>query len=317
MVVILMFVVACRQPDVAERAVEAPYCTAVLALASDVAPHAGVSSLPASVVPLLPLPVLLDLLHVGLGQLHLELDGPAADGLLGLLLQRLGLSLRNPTAGGVEDVVSLVLLLLPHLLPLLLLLLLLLLILAVVEIPGDGLRHRVVGRVVAELANVRRAAAGGGRRRVGSPRLLPRGRRRLSGARPLRRPFLVRRPSALDGCWRRRRLIPRGVVLSYSPVISVLYPLDERVVEHPLCSDDAQGRPAAAAADPSSRCTAAGRRRSVGARGAAAVVGPGLEVDDAVLPPLVLLHGLLPVELLVADVALEGPVVSMRPLVYL
>ncbi len=39
-----------------------------------------------------------------------------------------------------------------------------------------------------------------------------------------------------------------------------------------------------------------------------------LEVDDSVLPPLVLLHGLLAVELLVADVALEGTVVPVGPL---
>ena len=46
-------------------------------------------------------------------------------------------------------------------------------------------------------------------------------------------------------------------------------------------------------------------------------VRPGLEVDDAVLAPLVLLHWLFPVEFLVTDVALEGPVVAMRPLVHL
>jgi hypothetical protein len=40
-------------------------------------------------------------------------------------------------------------------------------------------------------------------------------------------------------------------------------------------------------------------------------------VDNAVLPPLVLLHGLLPVEFLMADVALEGPVISVGALVYL
>ena len=39
----------------------------------------------------------------------------------------------------------------------------------------------------------------------------------------------------------------------------------------------------------------------------------GLEVYDAVLAPLVLLHGFFPVELLVADVALEGSIVSMSP----
>jgi hypothetical protein len=43
--------------------------------------------------------------------------------------------------------------------------------------------------------------------------------------------------------------------------------------------------------------------------------GPGLEVDDAVLAPLVLLHGLLPVKLLVADVALERAAVAVRALV--
>jgi hypothetical protein len=62
-------------------------------------------------------------------------------------------------------------------------------------------------------------------------------------------------------------------------------------------------------------------RRGSGCFGSVVVVssdeGPGLEVDDAVLAPLVLLHGLLPVELLVADVALERPVVAMGALVNL
>jgi hypothetical protein len=46
-------------------------------------------------------------------------------------------------------------------------------------------------------------------------------------------------------------------------------------------------------------------------------VGPLLEVDDAVLAPLVLLHRLLAVELLVTDVALERAVVAMSALVNL
>ncbi len=40
-----------------------------------------------------------------------------------------------------------------------------------------------------------------------------------------------------------------------------------------------------------------------------------LQVHDPVLPPLVLLHGLLAVELLLADVALERTVVAVRSLV--
>ena len=56
-----------------------------------------------------------------------------------------------------------------------------------------------------------------------------------------------------------------------------------------------------------------GRPRGVDAGG----MRPGLEVDDAVLAPLVFLHWLFPVEFLVADVALERPVVAMRPLVHL
>jgi hypothetical protein len=38
-------------------------------------------------------------------------------------------------------------------------------------------------------------------------------------------------------------------------------------------------------------------------------------MDNAMLTPLMLLHGFFPVELLVADVTLEGPIVAMRPLV--
>jgi len=41
------------------------------------------------------------------------------------------------------------------------------------------------------------------------------------------------------------------------------------------------------------------------------------EVYDAVLSPLMFLHGLLAVEFLMTDVALEGPVVPVRALVHL
>ena len=47
------------------------------------------------------------------------------------------------------------------------------------------------------------------------------------------------------------------------------------------------------------------------------VAGPGLEVDDAVLAPLMLLHRLLAVELLPADVALKGSVIPMGSLMNL
>jgi hypothetical protein len=48
---------------------------------------------------------------------------------------------------------------------------------------------------------------------------------------------------------------------------------------------------------------------------AAGHIRPGFELCDAVLPPLVLLHGLLPIKLLMADVALERPVIAMSALV--
>ena len=40
-------------------------------------------------------------------------------------------------------------------------------------------------------------------------------------------------------------------------------------------------------------------------------------MNDAMLTPLVFLHGFFSVELLVTDVALEGAIIAMRPLVNL
>lgn len=90
--------------------------------------------------------------------------------------------------------------------------------------------------------------------------------------------------------------------LADSSVDSVADALVESIVEDPLGADDAEGGLGVVVVDV-----------VVGG----GVVGPGLEVDDPVLAPLVLLHGLLSVEFLVAYVALEGSVIPMGSLVNL
>ena len=107
---------------------------------------------------------------------------------------------------------------------------------------------------------------------------------------------------------RRAVEVPRGLAPRLEAV--VLDPVHDGVVEDvDRRSESGLGVRGAVGEDQRRR----GRPRGVDA----GRVRPGLEVDDAVLAPLVLLHRLLPVELLVANVALEGPVVAVRPLVHL
>ena len=86
----------------------------------------------------------------------------------------------------------------------------------------------------------------------------------------------------------------------------VLDAINDRVVQHALCADDAH----AARRGRRGRCGGGRRRRIRRLRS-------GLEMDDAVLAPLVLLHRLFTVELLVANVAFERSIVSMRSFVHL
>ena len=84
-----------------------------------------------------------------------------------------------------------------------------------------------------------------------------------------------------------------SVILAEPTVATALDLLDQGVVEDTLSAYDAE--------------------RSV----TGCVGWPRFKVDDGMLSPLMLLHWLLAVKLLLADVTFEGPVVSVRSLVNL
>ena len=116
---------------------------------------------------------------------------------------------------------------------------------------------------------------------------------------------------------------PPGRLLQALQSVS-LDPVHQRVVEGALSAHDAQ----IGGVRSNCRCggTAVGLAAQRGAHAgrwgwqltaARRQWRPGLEVNDAMLAPLVLLHRLLTVELLLADVAFEGPVVPVGALVNL